>query len=89
MNKICPYLLAAVYSGRMAALPNYHENEQYMSVAYCRKEECEMWSTTMKACSQRGVFDNINAEEVTKEILVTMLDEKGGLGEFRREGPAD
>ncbi len=58
LNKIYPYLLAFIYSGRMDILPNLHETEQYMNVAYCRKANCEMWSTTMKACSQRGFFDD-------------------------------
>ena len=88
MNKICPYL-AAGHLNNMSF--NVNEMKNHLPAYLCVEERCAMWSTTMKACSQRGIFDNIErkAVEVTKEILCTMLDEKGGLGQFRREGPAD
>ncbi len=74
-------MLAAVYAGRMAPLPDYHETEQYMQVAYCRTVTCEMWNTTMKACSLRTFYDHREkAVEVTKDQLVNMLDDEGGIG---------
>lgn len=56
MNKICPYLAAAwlrnnEYDTKM--FPTSEDDE----TLYCVKERCEMWSTTMKACSLRNFWD--------------------------------
>lgn len=72
---ICPYLAAGYLAGKSF----YREN------ILCLKEGCEMWSTTMKACSLRNFFDDRKgsidpAKEVTKDQLADMLDKEGGLG---------
>ncbi len=83
--KICPYLAVAWITTHSSY--GELESDENDETLYCVKERCEMWSTTMKACSKRNFFDDRGgspsgpkAKEVTKEQLVDMLEEKGGLG---------
>ncbi len=60
---------------------NINELTNPLPAYLCVEERCAMWSTTMKACSQRRIFDDEEAAvEVTKDQLVDMLDNEGGIG---------